>query len=66
MIKQRNSPNNLLLLVAVRSRADVYFLEIICSEEKKKKKELAFCTTTEVKEMQLILSFLINYVLSIS
>lgn len=64
MIKQRNSPNNLLLLVAVRSRADVYFLEIICSE--KKKKELAFCTTTEVKEMQLILSFLINYVLSIS
>lgn len=65
MIKQRNSPNNLLLLVAVRSRADVYFLEIICSE-KKKKKELAFCTTTEVKEMQLILSFLINYVLSIS
>lgn len=38
MIKQRNSPNNLLLLVAVRSRADVYFLEIICSEKKKKKR----------------------------
>lgn len=37
MIKQRNSPNNLLLLVAVRSRADVYFLEIICSEKKKKR-----------------------------
>lgn len=41
MIKQRNSPNNLLLLVAVRSRADVYFLEIICSEEKKKKKRIS-------------------------
>lgn len=36
MIKQRNYPNCLLLLVAVRSRADVYFLEIIYSEEKKK------------------------------
>lgn len=61
-IKQ-NDPNYLLLLVAVRNRADICFLEIIYSK-KKEKKVLAFCTTTEVKEMQLILSFLINYVLS--